>query len=70
MYKYRVEVFENKNLFGSFPFNKFIYETVTADGYCAELEARKKYPKAKIGQVTRISDYIENNPNSEINKKR
>jgi len=60
MYKYLVEVFdENKNPFHSFPFNKIMYETVTVDGYCAELEARKIYPNCKIGQVTRISDYIE-----------
>lgn len=60
MYKYRVEVFDKDK---EFPFNLMMYETITADEHCAELEARKKYPKAKIGQVTRISDYIEKYPN-------
>jgi hypothetical protein len=61
MYKYQVEVFEkNKNPFHFFPFKKIIYETITADGYCAEIEARQKYPNAKIGEVTRVGDYIDN----------
>jgi hypothetical protein len=55
MYKYRVEVFDKDK---EFPFNLIIYETITADGYCAELKA-KKYPNAIIGEVTQISNYIE-----------
>ena len=71
MYKYRVEVFDKDK---EFPFNLMMYETITADGYCAELEARKAYPNCKIGQVTRMSDYIESYPNTQtkciqINKK-
>ena len=56
MYKYKVEVFDKGE---GFPFNLKLYETITVDGYCAELEARKAHPDAIIGQVTRISDYIE-----------
>lgn len=71
MYKYRVEVYDEDK---EFPFNLMMYETITADGYCAELEARKAHPNCKIGQVTRMSDYIESYPNAqtkcvEINKK-
>lgn len=53
MYKYKVEVFDENN-------NIIEYEDITPDGYCAELNARKKYPNYKIGEVTRISDYIKN----------
>lgn len=60
MYKYCVEVYDEDK---EFPFNLMMYKTITADGYCAELEARKKYPNCKIGKVTRESDYIENYPN-------
>ena len=56
MHKYRVEIFDKDE---EFPSKLIIYETITADGYCAELEARKKYPNAIIGEVTRISNYIE-----------
>ena len=56
MYKYRVEVFDKDK---EFPFNLIMYETITADGYCAELEARKAHPNCKIEQATRMSDYIE-----------
>ena len=52
MYKYRVKLFDENN-------NLIIYEDVTADGYCAELEARKKYPNYRIGEVTRINDSCE-----------
>ena len=62
MYKYRVEVFDKDK---EFPFNLMLYETITADGYCAELEARKSHPNCKIGQVTRMSDYIESYPNAQ-----
>ena len=53
MYKYKVEIFDKNN-------NLIIYENFTPDGYCAELEARKKYPNYKIGKVIRMSEYIEN----------
>ena len=42
MYKYKVEVFDKGE---GFPFNLKLYETITADGYCAELEARKSTSK-------------------------
>ena len=35
-----------------------LYEIITADEYCAELEARKAHPNCKIGQVTRMGDYM------------
>ena len=38
-----------------------LYETITADEYCAELEARKAHPNCKIGQVTRMGDYMKKN---------
>lgn len=70
MYKYCVEVFENegkknkKVTYGPYTYVDItLFETIASDEHCAELEARKKYPKAKIGQVTRISDYIEKYPN-------
>ena len=50
--KYKVEVFdENDNLI------EFIDDT--ADGYCAEINARKQYPNYKIGKVTRIENSCE-----------
>jgi len=52
MYKYRVEVFDGHKL--------MLYENICADGYCAELEARKKYPNYTIGQVQRMEDNLEN----------
>ena len=49
---YKVEVFdENDNLI------EFIDDT--ADGYCAELNARKQYPNYKIRKVTRINKSCE-----------
>lgn len=60
MYKYRIEVFDKDK---EFPFNLMMYETITADRYHAELEARKSHLNCKIGQITRMSDYIENYPN-------
>lgn len=60
MYKYQVKVFDKTK---NFPYDVIVYETITADGYCAELEARKMYPNAKIGEVTRTSNYIKDNPN-------
>lgn len=56
MYKYQVEMFDEDE---EFPFNVKMYQTITADGYCAELEARKAHPNYKIRQVTRIGDYSE-----------
>lgn len=55
MYKYQVKVFDKTK---NFPYDVIVYETITADGYCAELEVRKIYPYAKIGEVTRVSNYI------------
>ena len=51
MYKYRVEVFDGNKL--------MLYENICADGYCAELNARKKYPNYKIGSVIKIENKIE-----------
>ena len=62
MYKYQVEMFDKDE---KFPFNVKMYQTITADGYCAELEARKAHPNWKIGHVTRISDYIKSYPNTQ-----
>ena len=53
MYKYRVEVFDKDK---EFPFNLMIYETITADGYCAEIEVRKRVPNYKLGQVIRLEE--------------
>lgn len=55
MYKYQVKVFDKTK---NFPYDVIVYETITADGYCAELEVRKIYPYAKIGEVARVSNYI------------
>lgn len=49
MYRYKVEVFDENN-------NLIEYEDVTPDGYCAELNARKKYPNYKIGNVIRLEN--------------
>ena len=43
---YKVEVFDADG-------NLIEFVADTPDGYCAELEARKKYPDCKIGNVTR-----------------
>ena len=57
MYKYKVEMVDESG-------KPSEYVCVTADGYCAELEARKKFPNNKIGEVKRIGDCIRNNPNA------
>ena len=62
MYKYRVEMFDKEK---EFPSNYILYDTISVDGYCAEIEARRKYPKCVIAEVSRMSDYIKNYPNSE-----
>ena len=49
MCKYKVELFDENG-------NFIEYEDITPDGYCAELEARKKYPNYEIGKVTRIEE--------------
>ena len=53
MYKYVVEIYEKSG-------KLMLYKTVTADGYCAEIEARKKYPNCTLGLVAKESDYKEN----------
>ena len=35
----------------------FHFKVCSADGYCAELEVRKKYPNYKIGEVIRLEDF-------------
>ena len=50
--KYKVEVFDEKD-------NLIEFIDDTADGYCAELNARKQYPNYKIGKVTRIENSCE-----------
>ena len=49
---YKVEVFDDKS-------NIIEYYDDTPDGYCAELNARKKYPNYKIGSVIKIENKIE-----------
>ena len=34
----------------------FYFKVNSADGYCAELEVRKKYPNYKIGKVIRLEN--------------
>ena len=34
----------------------FHFKVNSADGYCAELEVRKKYPNYKIGEVIRLEN--------------
>lgn len=46
---YLVEVFDDES-----EESVICFKTDTPDGYCAELEARKKYPKAKIGKVKKL----------------
>lgn len=49
---YKVEVFDDKG-------NIIEYYDDTPDGYCAELNARKKYPNYKISSVIKIENKIE-----------
>lgn len=51
MTDYIVEVFDDES-----EESVIMYKTSCADGYCAEVEARRKYPKAKIGKVKRIEN--------------
>lgn len=47
--EYMVECFNETN-------KTFHFKVDSADGYCAELEVRKKYPNYKIGEVVRLED--------------
>ena len=50
--EYMVECFNETN-------KKFHFKVESADGYCAELEVRKKYPNYKIGEVVRLENLYE-----------
>ena len=61
MYRYCVELFdENDNLVE--------YEDCTADGYCAEINARKKYPNYRIGNVIRLENKTESDDKNKRKK--
>ena len=63
MYRYRVELF-NEN-------DKLVkYEDYTADGYCAEINARKKYPNYRIENVVRLENETELDDENKKNFKR
>ena len=47
--EYMVECFNETN-------KAFHFKVNSADGYCAELEVRKKYPNYKIGEVIRLEN--------------
>lgn len=47
MCKYMVACFNERN-------KAFRFLVKSADGYCAEIEIRKRFPNYKIGQVTRL----------------
>lgn len=47
MYKYMVVCFNETN-------KVFHFFVESADGYCAEIEVRKRFPNYKIGQVIRL----------------
>ena len=47
--EYMVECFNENH-------KAFHFKVCSADGYCAELEVRKKYPNYKIGEVIRLED--------------
>lgn len=47
--EYMVECFNENH-------KAFHFKVESADGYCAELEVRKKYPNYKIGEVIRLED--------------
>lgn len=49
MYKYMVECFNETN-------KAFYFLVESADGYCAELFVRKRYPTYKIGKVIRLEE--------------
>ena len=59
--EYMVECFNETN-------KKFHFKVNSADGYCAELEVRKKYPNYKIGKVIRLENLssLENFTDEEI----
>ena len=46
---YMVECFNETN-------KAFHFLVDSADGYCAELEVRKKYPNYKIGEVIKLEN--------------
>lgn len=50
--EYMVECFNETN-------KKFHFKVESADGYCAELEVRKKYPNYKISEVIRLENLYE-----------
>ena len=54
--EYMVECFNETN-------KKFHFKVESADGYCAELEVRKKYPNYKIGNVVRLENLYEHYEN-------
>lgn len=38
---------------------KFHFLVNSADGYCAEIKVRKKYPNYKLGEVVKLEDLRE-----------
>jgi hypothetical protein len=52
MIDYMVEAFNIDN-------KKFNFKVCSVDGYCAELEVRKKFPTYRIGEVVRLKNLYE-----------
>ena len=50
--EYMVKCFNETN-------KAFHFKVESADGYCAELEVRKKYPNYKISEVIRLENLYE-----------
>lgn len=59
MQNYVVELIDNDNCMNT-------VVIISADGYCAEIEARTKYPNYKIGNVIALDDYLISNENVNI----